>query len=139
MIEESKKSGGTDIGRAIVEANNDLNVRKRRFPDYMSCIFVISDGDTFGALQGEKLTRFVQGLEAYGGKKMGKHLKMGFFLRGGGNLSEADKAAPTPMEQYFGPREKGGTVVVDDFDELVSKASKALKKTLKKMVQAMFR
>ena len=156
LMDESKKSGGTDMGAAIVEANSRLNKRKRLIPDYMSCLFAISDGDTFGALHGEKLTRFIQGLEAYetgcgkGGsevnknagagksEKMGKHLKVGFYLRGGKSLSDAEKAAETPMEKYFGPRGKG-TVVVDDFGELVPEARKVLRSALIRMAQRLFK
>lgn len=138
LMTESKKSGGTDLGKAVVEANDSLNKRKRLLPDYMSCLLAISDGDTFGALKGEKLSRFIKGLESYEGKKMGKHLKMGIFLRGGTQMTDDQKAAPTPMEQYFGERGKG-TVVVDDFDELVPVASKTLKRVFKRMADQLFR
>lgn len=137
MMSGSQRGGSTDLGAAVVQVNHDLNVRKREFPDYMSCMFVISDGDTFGALKGEPLTRFIKGLEAYEGQKMGKHLKIGFFLRGGQSLTPEQKLAETPIEKYFGPRGKG-SVVVDDFKDLVPEAKKVLKHALIKMAQRLF-
>ena len=138
MMVESKKSGNTDMGLGILSSNEDLNKRKKQYPNYLSCLFVISDGETFGALKEERLTRFIKGLEQYYGQRMGKHLKAGFYLRGGENLSEFEKAAETPMEKYFGKRGEG-TVVVDNFKALVPEAEKVLRKTLIKMASRLFK
>lgn len=135
FIVEANKSGSTDMGAAIVLANRILNRYKKLHPQYMSLLTVIGDAETFGALSGEKLTRFIRGIEAYRGEKMGRHLMTGIFLRGSQNASAEELAKTTPMEQYFGPRDKGGTIVVDDFKGLVPQSSKVLRKGIVKITK----
>ncbi len=127
--------GGTDMGEAIWQMNNDLNEHKKNYPDYMSALFAISDGETFGALQDDKLTRFINGWNEYNGEGVrSKHLAMGFFLRGLQGASQHEIDQITPMEQYFGERGKG-TVVVDDYSSLLKEAFTVLRVSINKMTR----
>jgi hypothetical protein len=102
----------------------------------MSALFAISDGETFGQLQGDKLTNFINGWNEYMGHGVRtKHLAMGFFLRGlPEGASQAAKDQVTPMEKYFGERGKG-TVVVDNYAALLSEAFTALRTSILQMAK----
>lgn len=110
LMEMTMARGGTDMGQAVFQGNKRLNEAKKKHPDFLSSMYVISDGETSGDLTGEKLKRFVGGLESYAGEWWGHHMKCGFLLG-----PESQKQV---LAQYFGDKNSES---VPEIDKLIAK------------------
>lgn len=110
LMESTMARGGTDMGKAVWEANRKLNEAKLEHPDYLSALYTISDGATHGQLSGENLKRFLEGQQEFWGEWWGEHMKCGFMLG-----PESDRAI---LSQYFG---EDNAESVPDIRDLIEK------------------
>ena len=110
LMETTMARGGTDMGKAVWEANKKLNEAKLKHPNYLSALYTISDGETGGELAGERLKRFLDGQESFWEEWWGQHMKCGFMLG-----AESQKAT---LAQYFG---EDNAEAVPDMRDLIEK------------------
>lgn len=110
LMEMTMARGGTDMGKAVWDANKRLNDEKSDHPDYLSALYTISDGETSGELAGENLKRFLDGQQSFWEEWWGEHMKCGFMLG-----PESQKAV---LAQYFG---EDNSEAVPDIRDLIEK------------------
>lgn len=110
LMETTMARGGTDMGKAVWDANKKLNEAKLKHPDYLSSLYTISDGETGGELAGENLRRFLEGEQEFWGEWWGDHMKCGFMLG-----EENQKAI---LAKYFG---ENNSEAVPEISELIEK------------------
>lgn len=110
LMEMTMARGGTDMGKAVWEANKKLNEAKAEHPDYLSSLYTISDGETGGELAGENLKRFLEGQQEFWGEWWGDHMKCGFMLG-----PESQKGV---LSQYFG---EDNAEAVPNISDLIEK------------------
>jgi uncharacterized protein YegL len=94
LMERTMADGGTDMGKAVWEANHKLNIEKATHEDYLSALYLMSDGETQGTLAGQQLRRFIAGEQAFWGEWWGDHLKRAFML--------GPRTHKAVLAQYFG-------------------------------------
>ncbi len=111
LMEMTMARGGTDMGKAVWDANKKLNDAKADHPDYLSALYTISDGDTSGALAGENLRRFLHGQQEFWGEWWGDHIKGGFLL--------GPKSQKAILAQYFGEDDSEAVPNLEDLIEKV--------------------
>lgn len=110
LMEMTMARGGTDMGRAVWDANKKLNDEKVDHPDYLSALYTISDGETSGELAGTSLQQFLSGQQEFWGEWWGEHMKCGFMLG-----PESQKSV---LAQYFGEDDSES---VPQIEELIEK------------------
>ncbi|MEK7547476.1 MAG: vWA domain-containing protein, partial [Patescibacteria group bacterium] len=110
LMEMTMARGGTDMGKAVWEANKKLNEEKLAHPEYLSALYTISDGETGGELAGERLRRFMDGQESFWGEWWGQHMKCGFML--------GPEHTRGVLAQYFGD---DNAEAVPDIRDLIEK------------------
>lgn len=110
LMETTMARGGTDMGKAVWQANQKLNKALEDYPDHLSAMYTISDGATDGELAGQQLNKFLHGLQSVWGEWWGNHMKCGFMLG-----AESQKAV---LAQYFGENDSQS---VPQLDELIEK------------------
>lgn len=110
LMEMTMARGGTDMGKAVWDANKRLNDEKLDHPDYLSALYTISDGETSGELAGASLSQFLAGQKEFWGEWWGEHMKCGFMLG-----PESQKSV---LSQYFGEDDSES---VPQIEELIEK------------------
>jgi hypothetical protein len=100
------------MGKAVLEGNRMLNAALKKFgKGFLSAMYLFSDGATQGALSGDRLRRFLDGVESYCGEWWGKHMKKGYLL--------GPKEQKAVLEQYFGEKDSDA---VPEMEELIEKS-----------------
>lgn len=110
LMEATMARGGTDMGKAVWDANKRLNEAKSDHPDYLSSLYTISDGETGGELSGDALTKFLDGQQSFWGEWWGDHMKCGFLL--------GDPSQKAILGKYFG---EDNAEAVPNLNELIEK------------------
>jgi hypothetical protein len=115
MMRASKKSGGTNIGKVLKEADEELKAGRKRYPECMSSIFFIGDGGANQGMTGQALTEYIEGLKK-------KHIITAYALGQGGRA----------LIELFG---EDNTVEVDEFEDLHPMAKSKLKQVLRRVAK----
>lgn len=113
LMRASKQFGGsTNIEKVLREVDEELIRAKRRYPDCLSALIFIGDGDANEGLQGDELKALVDDIKK-------RHITTAYALGAGGRK----------LKFYFG---EDATVEADEFgSDLLGKARSKLKQVMR--------